>query len=118
MNKQRNTRGRVFFFGLFALLAVAVIYLLSPYLGVIAVALVTFVMLKPLYNWFLTRKRIEGRKSESEESLKLRLLNAQKEMDQRDRYEHIIVNDVIDDAYRELAAIIENARKSGGEGSA
>lgn len=61
------------------------------------------------------RKRIEGRKSESEESLKLRLLNAQKEMDQRGRYEHLIVNDVFDDAYRELAAIIENTRKSGGE---
>ncbi|MEE9255579.1 MAG: guanylate kinase [bacterium] len=61
------------------------------------------------------RKRIEGRKSESEESLKLRLLNAQKEMDQRGRYEHLIVNDVFDDAYRELVAIIENTRKSGGE---
>ena len=53
------------------------------------------------------RERIEGRKSETEESLKIRLLNAQKEMDQRGRYEHFIVNDVFDDAYRELAAVIE-----------
>jgi guanylate kinase len=59
------------------------------------------------------RERIEGRKSETEESLKLRLLNAQKEMDQRGHYEHLIVNDVLDDAYRDLAAVIESTRKSG-----
>jgi predicted PurR-regulated permease PerM len=38
-----------------------VVYLLHPFLGVIAIALVTFVMLKPLYNWFIGRKRIKGR---------------------------------------------------------
>jgi predicted PurR-regulated permease PerM len=45
---------------LFAVLAIAVLYLLRPYLGVIAVALVTVVMLTPLYDWFLSRRRIEG----------------------------------------------------------
>jgi predicted PurR-regulated permease PerM len=38
-----------------------VVYLLHPFLGVIAIALVTFVMLKPLYKWFIERERIKGR---------------------------------------------------------
>ncbi|KPK03750.1 MAG: hypothetical protein AMJ56_18570 [Anaerolineae bacterium SG8_19] len=60
MKEQRRRGGRVFFFGLFILLAVLVVWLLSPYLSVIAIALVTVVMLKPLYDWYLDRKRIQG----------------------------------------------------------
>lgn len=54
-------KGEEYFFWLFVVLAIAVLYLLTPYLGVIAIALVTFVILKPLYNWFRTRKRIKER---------------------------------------------------------
>jgi len=60
MKEQRRRGGRVFFFGLFILLAVLVVWLLSPYLSVIAIALVTVVMLKPLYDWYLDHKRIQG----------------------------------------------------------
>ena len=61
MTTQRPRRGRLFFFGLFAVLAIAVLYILGPYLGVIAVALVTVIMVKPLFDWFLSRERIAGR---------------------------------------------------------
>lgn len=61
MTTQMHRRGRMFFFGLFAVLTIAVLFILAPYLSVIAIALVTFVMLKPLYDWFLTRKRVKGR---------------------------------------------------------
>jgi predicted PurR-regulated permease PerM len=61
MNERRRRQGRLFFFGLFALLAVLVVWLLRPYLGVIAIALVTVIMLKPLYEWFISQKRIKGR---------------------------------------------------------
>lgn len=61
MKERRRRQGRIFFFGLFALLAVLVAWLLRPYLGVIAIALVTVIMLKPLYDWFISRKRIKGR---------------------------------------------------------
>jgi predicted PurR-regulated permease PerM len=60
MNGQRSGRGGVFFYVLFGVLAIAVLWLLSPYLGVIAIALVTVVMLKPLYDWFIARGRIVG----------------------------------------------------------
>ncbi|MBT3350577.1 MAG: guanylate kinase [Nitrospinaceae bacterium] len=56
------------------------------------------------------RKRIEGRQTETEESIQRRLSIAEKEMGHRDEYDHIIVNDVIDVAYAELAKIIETYR--------
>lgn len=61
MKEQSHRQGRLFFFGLFALLAVLVAWVLRPYLGVIAIALVTVIMLKPLYDWFISQKRIKGR---------------------------------------------------------
>lgn len=60
-HSRRGQRGRVFFFGLFIVLAALVLWLLSPYLGVIALAVVTVVMLKPAYDWFLGRDWIRGR---------------------------------------------------------
>ncbi len=61
MARQQGRRGRFFFFGLFALLAILTLYILSPYLPAIAIALVTVVMLKPLYDWFLKRNWVKGR---------------------------------------------------------
>lgn len=61
MIEQQERRGRYFFFGLFGILAILVLYILSPYLGVIAIALVTVLMLKPLYDWFLYHNRVKGR---------------------------------------------------------
>ena len=61
MNGESSQRGRQFFFVLFIVLAILVLYLLGPYLSVIAIALVTVVLLKPLYDWFYANKRIRGR---------------------------------------------------------
>jgi predicted PurR-regulated permease PerM len=61
MNHNQGRRGRVFFFGLFALFAILVLYILSPYLGVIAIALVTVTLLKPLFDWFMKHRWINGR---------------------------------------------------------
>ncbi len=61
MNNNQGRRGTVFFFGLFALLAILVLYILSPYLGVIAIALVTVTLLKPLFDWFMRHRWINGR---------------------------------------------------------
>jgi predicted PurR-regulated permease PerM len=61
MNGQHRQRGRLFFYGIFIILAVLVLYFLSPYLAVIAVGVVAAVVLKPLYDWFMNRKRVKGR---------------------------------------------------------
>lgn len=61
------------------------------------------------------RKRIEGRQTETEESIQQRLSIAENEMGHRDQYDHLVVNDVIDVAYAELAKIIENYRLGKGE---
>jgi predicted PurR-regulated permease PerM len=51
----------MFFFGLFALLALMVLYLLSPFMSVILISLVTVVMVKPLYDYYLGRKWVKNR---------------------------------------------------------
>lgn len=61
MTERTGRRGRFFFYGLFIVLSLLVLYILSPYLSVIAIALVTVIMLKPLYDWFLRRERLKGR---------------------------------------------------------
>jgi predicted PurR-regulated permease PerM len=61
MSSQENRKGRYFFFGLFIVLGILVVWLLSPYLGVIALALVTVIMLKPLYDFYISRDRFKGR---------------------------------------------------------
>lgn len=61
------------------------------------------------------RKRIENRQTETEESIQRRLSIAENEMSHRDQYDHVIVNDVIDAAYAELAKIIESYRLGEGE---
>ena len=61
MSDQRGHKGRSFFFGLFAVLAILVLALLSPFLSVIAVAVVTVIMLKPLYDRNLKRSWVRGR---------------------------------------------------------
>jgi len=61
MNGKPILRGRAFFFGIFALLALMVLYLLSPFMSVILVSLVTAVMVKPLYDYYLGRKWVKNR---------------------------------------------------------
>ncbi|MBE0584796.1 MAG: guanylate kinase [Desulfofustis sp.] len=57
-------------------------------------------------------KRLRGRGSDDESTITRRLTNARQEMDQRQHYEYLIVNDRLDDAVSMLCGIIyaERAR--------
>jgi predicted PurR-regulated permease PerM len=61
MTGQRRKKGELFFYGLFFALALLVLYVLHPYLGVIAIAVVAVVVLKPLFDWFMSHRCIRGR---------------------------------------------------------
>jgi guanylate kinase len=51
-------------------------------------------------------QRLRGRKTDSEESIQRRLADAREEMDYRDRYQNVIVNDELDGAAEELYQLI------------
>ena len=53
------------------------------------------------------RSRLEARGTDSPEVINLRLKNAQKEMAQKNRYRHVIVNDQLAHATAELIGIVE-----------
>lgn len=53
----------------------------------------------------ILRQRLEKRGTDSPEVMDKRMVNAQKEMAQRDAYRHIVVNDCLEDAVEELVAI-------------
>jgi predicted PurR-regulated permease PerM len=53
--------GRIFFFVLFALLAVLAFLVIRPFIGAILMALITVVLLKPAYDYILGRKWVRGR---------------------------------------------------------
>ena len=56
------------------------------------------------------RKRLEMRRTESRETIKRRLLTAEKEMAQKDLYRYVIVNDRLSVSIEKLIAIIEKCR--------
>ncbi len=65
-------------------------------------------------------KRLTGRRTESEETIKIRLENARKEIAQLDMYDYVIVNDKLEDAIKMLQSIIlsqrsRNRRSTSGE---
>lgn len=51
--------------------------------------------------------RLTGRNTESEETLSLRLRNAVLELEEAEGYQHVIVNDDLEDAVAKLGAIID-----------
>ena len=51
------------------------------------------------------RQRLEKRGTDTPDVMDKRMVNAQKEMAQRDAYGHIVVNDCLEDAVKALAAI-------------
>jgi guanylate kinase len=55
----------------------------------------------------ILRSRLETRGTDSAEVIAVRLKNAQKEMAQKDRYHHVIINDQLTDSIAELIGIIE-----------
>jgi guanylate kinase len=54
-------------------------------------------------------RRLRARHTESEPELTARLAAAQREMDQSTWFDHVVVNDVVERAAAEVAAIIEAA---------
>jgi len=70
--------------------------------------IVTIFILPPSMS--ALRKRLEVRGSDSQAVIEKRLLNARKEMTQKKMYRHIIVNDVLSEAIKELSAIFKKYR--------
>lgn len=56
-----NQQGRIFFYGIFALLAVLTFLVIRPFLAPILLALVTVVLLRPVYVWLDSRQPKQGR---------------------------------------------------------
>ena len=53
------------------------------------------------------KQRLEGRGTESEEALSIRLENAKKELERSDDFDHVVVNDDLDRAYEELSELVK-----------
>jgi guanylate kinase len=70
---------------------------------------VTIFILPPSMN--ALRKRLEMRGSDSQAVIEKRLFNAKKEMAQKKMYRHIIVNDILSEAIKELSAIFKKYRQ-------
>lgn len=58
------------------------------------------------------KKRLESRGTDSAQTIVLRLANAKIEMEQKDLYRYVIINDRLDDAIADLVAILEKHRTS------
>ena len=52
------------------------------------------------------KKRIIGRDSETEESLRIRFNNAYKEIEQIDKYDYFIINEEVEEAAKDIEDII------------
>lgn len=61
--------------------------------------------------------RLRKRGAETEDRIQRRLARAEEEMAQRSLYDHVIVNEELDKAFRELAAIIRGHREKAGGGA-
>ncbi len=57
------------------------------------------------------RQRLQGRKEDAPDVIETRLRNAEIEMRQRDRYKHRVVNDDLDQAFRELDDVIREEQE-------
>ena len=58
------------------------------------------------------QKRLAGRGDETDEEMELRLENARVELEQKNRYDHCVVNDDLDRAADQLIRIIEGEWRS------
>ena len=53
------------------------------------------------------RQRLEGRKTEAQEIIEIRLRNAEKEIKRKDDYDYLVINDDLDEAFLKLKKIIQ-----------
>jgi guanylate kinase len=60
------------------------------------------------------RRRLCGRATDSEDVIEKRLRNAEEEMKERDAYQHLIINDNLNDALKNLTNVVhaEHAKRS------
>lgn len=72
------------------------------------------IFLKPPSEEVL-RERLRARGSESEESLAVRLRNARGEIERASEFQHVVVNDRLDDAVAAVKRFIAEARLARGE---
>ena len=75
----------------------------------------TFIFIAPPSLAELER-RLRGRKTESAETIALRLQNARQELAAADRYDYVIINDDLEQAKAMLTAIILEKRAAGRRG--
>lgn len=61
------------------------------------------------------KKRLEKRQSENEESLKLRVWNAKREIEYAQQFDNVIVNDELEKAYSEFKTVIEDYINNNGD---
>ena len=54
------------------------------------------------------RRRLEGRGSENEETMKIRMDRIAYELAQKDKYDYVIVNDDLETAIKEVEQIFDN----------
>ncbi len=59
------------------------------------------------------RRRLEGRGTDAPDVIERRLRKAEAEMARSDEYMHVVVNDVLDEAYARLRAVFTAARARG-----
>jgi predicted PurR-regulated permease PerM len=57
-----DKRGRIFFYSIFAGLAVLTFLLIRPFISAIAIALITIVLLRPVYSYLMKKKWVKGRR--------------------------------------------------------
>ncbi|HEC99550.1 MAG TPA: guanylate kinase [Proteobacteria bacterium] len=61
-------------------------------------------------SWEVLEERLRKRQSDDEEALKLRMVNARREVRAVREYDYIIINDDLDEAVRDLTAIVQAER--------
>lgn len=70
---------------------------------------ITFFLVPPCFQ--ALENRIRGRSTEDNETIQKRLNKAKTELAKKDKYDHIIVNDMVDRAAHEIESIIASYQK-------
>lgn len=63
-------------------------------------------------SWAALEERLRGRGTETEEKIQKRLHNARQEVEYLPRYDYCIINDNLEEAWKELRGIIHTERRS------